>query len=77
MADFDVEVDARGLYCPLPVLRLAKVLREKAPGTIALLYATDPAAVEDVRVFCREGAHELLDSGSEGSLFSFRVKKGR
>jgi tRNA 2-thiouridine synthesizing protein A len=75
MAEYDVKVDARGLYCPIPVLRLAKAVRDRPAGTVALLLATDPAAVEDVEVFCRERNHQLLDSRQEGTFLSFLVRK--
>jgi tRNA 2-thiouridine synthesizing protein A len=71
----DLEVDARGLLCPLPILRLARALRRAPVGTVALLLATDPAAVEDVDAFCREGGHELLSTEREGPLFRFRVRR--
>ena len=72
----EVLVDARGLYCPIPVLRLAKALRGKPPGFSARLFATDPASVEDVEVFCRERSHSLLESRRDGSVFSFLVRCG-
>jgi tRNA 2-thiouridine synthesizing protein A len=71
----DLEVDARGLLCPLPILRLARAFRGAPVGTVALLLATDPAAVKDVDAFCRENGHELLSSESEGELFRFRVRR--
>ena len=71
----DVEVDARGLYCPIPVLRLARAFRGRAEGFTARLLSTDPVAVEDVETFCRERGHELLESGQEGETFSFLVRK--
>jgi tRNA 2-thiouridine synthesizing protein A len=71
----DLEVDARGLLCPLPILRLARALRGAPSGAVALLLATDPVAVEDVDVFCREGGHELVSTDRQGEIFSFRVKK--
>lgn len=76
-AVFDTEVDARGLHCPLPVLRLARSLSGRPIGTIALLRATDPASFEDVAVFCREGPHRLIDWYREEDEFSFLVEKGR
>ena len=76
MAEADIEVDARGLWCPLPVLRLAKAFAGKPAGIVARLRATDPAVVEDVAVFCREGGHDLLESSREADVFSFRVRKG-
>jgi tRNA 2-thiouridine synthesizing protein A len=71
----DLEVDARGLLCPIPILRLARALARAPAGTVALLLATDPVAVEDVNAFCREGGHELLSTESEGTLFRFRVRR--
>ena len=75
MTDTDIEVDARGLLCPLPVLRLAKAFAARPAGAVARLLATDPVAVEDVEVFCREGGHELIESCSDAKVFSFRVRK--
>jgi len=71
----ELEVDARGLYCPLPILRLAKAFRRSPAGTVAVLLATDPAAVEDVEVFCREGGHDLLESRQGEKELLFRVRK--
>lgn len=74
--EVQVEVDARGLYCPIPVLRLAKALRNRPEGTVALLLATDPAAVEDVEVFCRERDCRLLEWRREDLVYSFLVRIG-
>jgi len=71
----DLEVDARGLLCPLPILRLVRALRRAPAGTVATLLATDPVAVEDVNVFCRDGRHELVSTERQGDVFSLRVKK--
>jgi tRNA 2-thiouridine synthesizing protein A len=71
----DLEVDARGLLCPLPILRLASAFRRAPVGTVALLLATDPAAVEDVDAFCRERGHELLSTEREGRLYRFLVRR--
>ncbi|HVE66348.1 MAG TPA: sulfurtransferase TusA family protein [Thermoanaerobaculia bacterium] len=72
----DSEVDARGLLCPLPILRLARAMRRAPRGAVLGLLATDPAAVGDVEAFCREGGHALLSTEREESLFRFRVRKG-
>ena len=71
----DLEIDARGLLCPLPVLRLARALRKSPPGTVARLLATDPAAIEDVNAFCRETRHELVSLEREGKILRFRIRK--
>jgi tRNA 2-thiouridine synthesizing protein A len=72
----DVEVDASGLYCPIPILRLDRALRNRVPGTVALLIATDPASVQDVEVFCREAGHRVLESSHTDQIFRFFVAKG-
>jgi tRNA 2-thiouridine synthesizing protein A len=75
MSGPDLEVDARGLLCPLPILRLARAFRAAPAGAVARLLATDPASVKDVETFCREGRHELLSTGRDGIAFVFRVRK--
>ena len=54
------DLDARGLLCPLPVLKAAKRLRAMAPGETLRLIADDPAAVVDVPHYCRESGNELI-----------------
>jgi tRNA 2-thiouridine synthesizing protein A len=75
MSGQDLEVDARGLLCPLPILRLARAFRRAPGGTVARLLATDPAAVEDVETFCREGGHVLVSTERDGTGYLFRVRK--
>ncbi|MGB0902714.1 sulfurtransferase TusA family protein [Halocynthiibacter sp.] len=60
----DLDVDALGLLCPLPVLRAAKRLRGLKPGQILRLETDDPAAVIDVPHFCMESGHKLLEQRS-------------
>lgn len=60
MTDWHHEVDARGLLCPLPVLRAARALRAMPPGKVLRLVATDPAAVIDVPHFCAGAGHAVL-----------------
>ncbi|CTQ34037.1 sulfurtransferase TusA family protein [Jannaschia rubra] len=66
----DLEVDALGLLCPLPVLRLRKRMAPLPSGATVVLLADDPAAQIDVPHFCAEGGHEFL--GVEGHAYSLR-----
>jgi len=70
------EIDATGLLCPLPVLRLRKRLLGLRPGDIATLRATDPVAVIDVPHFCTQSGHELLESRRDGDVQVFRIRRG-
>ena len=57
----EVKVDARGLRCPLPVIRLAEAARNVPAGTQIIVLATDPAARHDVPAWCRMRGHELRE----------------
>lgn len=70
--EIDLEVDALGLLCPLPVLRLRKRMEGVAEGSHVRLLADDPAAQIDVPHFCAEAGHTFL--GVEGT--TFLVRKG-
>ncbi|MFN0115255.1 MAG: sulfurtransferase TusA family protein [Paracoccaceae bacterium] len=70
------EIDARGLLCPLPVLRLRKCLLSLPEGAVVRLAATDPASWVDVPHFCREAGHELLLAEMAGDERIFLVRRG-
>ena len=72
--DFDKELDARGMNCPLPILRARKALNEMKSGQILRIVATDPGSVKDFEAFCKQTGNELL-SHSEGAEFTFFMKK--
>ena len=59
-------VDARGLACPLPVLKLRKALRVAEPGAVWVLLATDPVAARDVPAFCKSIGHEVVAQTRDG-----------
>ena len=69
-------VDARGLRCPLPVLKARKRLQPLDRGATLTLLADDPAAVIDVPHFCTEQGHALLDQSEEGAVMTFVIRKG-
>lgn len=73
--DFDVDIDAIGLLCPLPVLKLRKALLAAAPGQIIRLVATDAMAQIDVPHFCSEAGHELIDTQISGRELRFLVRR--
>ncbi|WP_118134120.1 sulfurtransferase TusA family protein [Oceanicella sp. SM1341] len=70
------ELDARGLLCPLPVLKARKRLQPLAPGALLAMLADDPAAVIDVPHFCAEQGHELVEMTGEGPERRFLIRKG-
>jgi len=70
-----VDVDARGLLCPLPVLRLRKALGAAPPGTRVRLLATDPASQVDVPHFCNQTGHRLVETRQRAHGFAYLVEK--
>ena len=73
--NFDKELDARGLNCPLPILRTKKALADMASGQVLKVLATDPGAVKDFQSFSRQTGHELVSHGEENREFIFFMKK--
>lgn len=69
------ELDARGLTCPLPILRAKKTLVEMRAGEILSVTATDPGAVKDFEAFAEQTGHALLESFSADGEFHFKLKK--
>ena len=68
-------LDAKGLKCPLPVLKARKAMKPLAAGETLLVEATDPSAAQDFASFCETTGHELLDSRREGEVYSFLIRK--
>ncbi|MFV0244097.1 MAG: sulfurtransferase TusA family protein [Qingshengfaniella sp.] len=72
----DLEIDAIGLLCPLPVLRARKRMQALEPGQIVCLLADDPAAIIDVPHFCTEAGHTLLASEQAEKGRRYYIRKG-
>jgi tRNA 2-thiouridine synthesizing protein A len=75
MLNFDQELDARGLNCPLPILRAKKTLNAMTGGQILKIMATDPGSVKDFEAFAKQTGNELLDSSAVEGEFHFTLKK--
>lgn len=75
MADFDQELDASGLNCPLPILRAKKTLTGMQSGQVLHVIATDPGSVKDFDAFAKQTGNELLESREEGGKFYFHIRK--
>ncbi|NOY67298.1 MAG: sulfurtransferase TusA family protein [Gammaproteobacteria bacterium] len=75
MANFDTELDASGLNCPLPILRAKKSLASMQSGQVLHIIATDPGSVKDFEAFAKQTGNELMESKEEGGKFYFLIKK--
>ena len=74
--DFDADLDATGLLCPLPVLKARKRLQVLAAGQVLRVRADDPAAVIDMPHFCAEQGHALLGTEEDGLVQVYFIAKG-
>ena len=68
-------LDARGLNCPLPILRAKKAINTMQAGETLEITATDPGSVKDLDAFCSQTGHELLSSDQADGEFHFRIRK--
>ncbi|MDH3713264.1 MAG: sulfurtransferase TusA family protein [Gammaproteobacteria bacterium] len=75
MEEFDAQVDATGLNCPMPILRAKKALTGLASGQVLKIIATDPGSVKDFEAFAKQTGHQLLQSESAGELFTYLIRK--
>ena len=72
---FTKELDARGLNCPLPILKTKKSLDGMASGEILKVVSTDAGSVKDMQAFAQQTGNELLDSQTSGKEYVFFLKK--
>ena len=73
--NFDKELDAKGLNCPLPILRAKKSLGEMTSGQVLRIIATDPGSVKDFQAFAKQTGNELLSSAENNKEFEFYIKR--
>ncbi len=74
MATDPIEIDARGLKCPLPVLKLEKRLEDLESGAALIVLATDPMAEIDIPLYCRQRGHSCVLS-RDGEILRFDILK--
>ncbi len=73
--DFDKELDARGLNCPLPILRTKKALSDMASGQVLKVLTTDPGSLQDLAAFAKQTGNELLSSAELAAEFEFFLRR--
>jgi tRNA 2-thiouridine synthesizing protein A len=73
--DFDKDLDARGLNCPLPILRAKKALSDMTTGQVLRIVATDPGSVKDFQAFSKQTGNALVDQSGADKEFTFFLRK--
>ncbi len=75
MSNAAQELDARGLNCPLPILRAKKAINGLQQGQVLRIRATDPGSVKDFDAFCKQTGNELVSSEQNGGEYIFQIRK--
>lgn len=68
-------LDCKGLMCPMPIVKLAKKMKEMKVGDVLELVADDIGSKEDVPAWCKRTGNELLETKEEGGVFRFFIRK--
>lgn len=68
-------LDAKGLNCPLPIIKAKKMLKSMPEGDVLNIESTDPGSVADFAAFCRQTGNELVSSEAAGDIYNFQIKK--
>jgi TusA-related sulfurtransferase len=71
----DQTLDAKGLLCPMPIVRLAKAMKELQPSQVILLEATDPGAIPDVMAWSKNTGNPVLAQETVGKVMRFWIQK--
>lgn len=73
--NFDKELDARGLNCPMPILRTKKSLAELTAGQVLKVVSTDPGSVKDMQAFANQTGNELISTSESSGEYVFLMRK--
>ena len=67
-------LDAKGLNCPLPILKTKKALKEVPSGEVLEVLSTDPGSVADFQAFCRTTGNQLVESSDDDGVYRFVIR---
>lgn len=68
-------IDARGLSCPMPIVKTAQAVKPLPSGAVVELLATDVGSIKDVAAWCRATSNELLEQTSDGTVYRFVIRR--
>jgi len=73
--EISANVDARGLSCPMPIVKTAQAVKTIASGALVEVLATDPGSLKDFTAWCRSTGNELVEQGAEGTVYRFVIRR--
>ncbi|HEU4918653.1 MAG TPA: sulfurtransferase TusA family protein [Candidatus Limnocylindrales bacterium] len=69
------QVDARGLSCPMPIVRTAQAIKSLPSGALVEVLATDAGSVKDFAAWSRATGNELVESSTDGAVYRFVIRR--
>jgi tRNA 2-thiouridine synthesizing protein A len=75
LLEIAARVDARGLSCPMPIVKTAQAVKPVASGALIEVLATDPGSTKDFAAWCRSTGNELVDQSSDGEVYRFVIRR--
>jgi tRNA 2-thiouridine synthesizing protein A len=75
VVEFRQRVDARGLSCPMPIVKTAQAIKTVASGDLVEVLATDPGSVKDFAAWSRTTGNELVEQSSDGAVYRFVIRR--
>jgi tRNA 2-thiouridine synthesizing protein A len=73
--EINATVDAKGLSCPMPIVRTAQAIKPLPSGALIEVLATDPGSVKDMAAWCRSTGNELVEQSADGGVFRFVIRR--
>lgn len=74
MSEFDAELDATNMACPLPIIKARKAVATLTAGQVLKVTATDPGSVKDFAAFCSQTGNEMVSSTEDGGVYTYMIK---
>ncbi len=75
VAEISQTIDARGLSCPMPIVKTAQAVKSLPSGSVVELLATDAGSIKDVAAWCRATGNELVEQTSDGAAYRFVIRR--
>ena len=75
LLEIAVRVDARGLSCPMPIVKTAQAIKPVVSGALIEVLATDPGSTKDFAAWCRSTGNDLVDQSSDGAVYRFVIRR--
>ena len=74
-AEIVTTVDARGLSCPMPIVKTAQAVKSLASGALVEVLATDPGSLKDFAAWCRSTGNDMVEQSADGAVYRFVIRR--